>query len=76
MVKPEHKPFHAHRTTSIIALVLLLTSFILLLLVGISLTIIKGIYIIRVYSTAENTGPQTSIATELRFGVWGLCASR
>ncbi|KAF8918190.1 actin cortical patch SUR7/pH-response regulator pali [Mucidula mucida] len=75
MVKPQHRPFHAHRITSLIALVLLFTSFLLLLLVGISLTIIKAIYIIRVYSTADNGQPATSIATELRFGVWGLCAS-
>ncbi|KIY69506.1 hypothetical protein CYLTODRAFT_227288 [Cylindrobasidium torrendii FP15055 ss-10] len=74
MVKPQHLPFYAHRITSLLALTFLLAAFILLLLVGLSLPITKAVYIIRVYSTANNGQPDTSVATELRFGVWGLCA--
>ncbi|KAL0061196.1 hypothetical protein AAF712_012016, partial [Marasmius tenuissimus] len=46
----------------------------LLLLVGLSLTIIKLIYLVRAYSVRTGQ-PATSIATKLRFGVWGVCAS-
>ncbi|KAK0494834.1 actin cortical patch SUR7/pH-response regulator pali [Armillaria luteobubalina] len=74
-MKPHHKPFALYREISIVSLVLLFIAFLLLLLVGISLTIIKAIYLIRVYSTAASDEPVTSIATELRFGVWGVCAT-
>jgi len=73
-VKPHHRPLYAHRTISIIAVVLLLAAFILALLVGISLPIVKSVYILRVYDILTGQ-PVTSIATELRFGVWGFCAS-
>ncbi|KAK0486235.1 hypothetical protein IW261DRAFT_1454450 [Armillaria novae-zelandiae] len=74
-MKPHHRPFALYREISIVSLVLLFIAFLLLLLVGISLTIIKAIYLIRVYSTATSDQPVTSIATELRFGVWGVCAT-
>ncbi|KAK0459105.1 actin cortical patch SUR7/pH-response regulator pali [Desarmillaria tabescens] len=74
-MKPHHRPFAVHRKISIVSLALLFVAFLLLLLVGISLPIIKTIYLIRVYSTAERNQPATSIATELRFGVWGVCAT-
>jgi hypothetical protein len=67
------KPLQAYRIISIIAFTLLLTTCILLLLVGLSLTIIKPIYLINVKSTS-NVSPPTTIATQLRFGVWGVCA--
>ncbi|KAK0226348.1 actin cortical patch SUR7/pH-response regulator pali [Armillaria fumosa] len=74
-MKPHHRPFALYREISIVSLVLLFIAFLLLLLVGISLTIIKAVYLIRVYSTATSDEPVTSIATELRFGVWGVCAT-
>ncbi|KAK0212433.1 actin cortical patch SUR7/pH-response regulator pali [Desarmillaria ectypa] len=74
-MKPHHRPFAVHRKISIVSLALLFVAFLLLLFVGISLSIIKTIYLIRVYSTAPNDQPATSIATELRFGVWGVCAT-
>ncbi|THV06220.1 hypothetical protein K435DRAFT_816053 [Dendrothele bispora CBS 962.96] len=74
MVKEHHKPFKAHRITSIVCLFLLTAAFILLLLVGISLPIVKPVYIMRVFSVVTGQ-PATSLATELRFGVWGVCAT-
>jgi hypothetical protein len=38
------------------------------------LPIVKGVYLLRVQSIVEDQ-PETSTATELRFGVWGVCAS-
>ncbi|KAJ7593748.1 hypothetical protein C8J56DRAFT_1160531 [Mycena floridula] len=73
-MKPHHYPLVAHRKLSTATFILLLTAFALQLLVGLSLTIIKAIYLLRVYSTTTDQ-PKTSIATELRFGVWGVCAS-
>jgi hypothetical protein len=69
------RPLQAYRIVSLIAFTLLVAAFILLLLVGLSLTIIKPIYLILVKS-ALNVQPPTNAATELRFGVWGFCASR
>ncbi|KAJ6584926.1 actin cortical patch SUR7/pH-response regulator pali [Mycena capillaripes] len=74
MVKPHHRPLAAYRLLSYICIGLLFTAFLLSLLVGISLPIIKPIYLLRFYSTRTGQ-PETSIATELRFGVWGVCAS-
>ncbi|KAJ4487222.1 hypothetical protein C8J55DRAFT_507306 [Lentinula edodes] len=71
-MKTEHKPLAAYRRISLICLFLLLAAFVLLLLVGISLPIVHPVYIMRVYATP--TGPATSLDTELRFGVWGVCA--
>lgn len=69
------KPLAGHRVVSSISFALLFIAFLLLLLVSLSLPIIKSIYILSVKSTTTGQ-PRTSIATELRFGVWGLCASR
>ncbi|KAH8827918.1 hypothetical protein DL96DRAFT_1600874 [Flagelloscypha sp. PMI_526] len=73
MVKEEHKPLKEHRLISLICLAFLATSWLMYLLVSISLPIVKAIYLVRVY--AITNVPVTSIATELRFGVWGVCAS-
>jgi len=74
MVKPHHRPLAAYRILSYICIGLLFTAFLLSLLVGLSLPIIKPIYLLRFYSTRTGQ-PVTSIATELRFGVWGACAT-
>lgn len=63
------------RLTTLIAF-LLLASFILLLFVAISLPVFKPIYLLSVHTSAAADQPATSIATELRFGVWGFCATR
>ncbi|KAJ7459817.1 hypothetical protein FB451DRAFT_1563524 [Mycena latifolia] len=74
MVKPHHRPLAAYHVLSWICIGLLFTAFLLSLLVGLSLPIIKPIYLLKFYSTRTGQ-PDTSIATELRFGVWGVCAS-
>ena len=73
-MKDKHRPLAAHRFTSIASVVALLGAFILVLLVALSLPIIKSIYLLTL--KAKTTGPSTSIVTELRFGVWGVCAYR
>ncbi|KAJ7095909.1 hypothetical protein B0H15DRAFT_78171 [Mycena belliarum] len=73
-MKPQHRPLAAYRILSYICIGLLFTAFLLSLLVGLSLPIIKPIYLLRFYSTRAGQ-PNSSIATELRFGVWGVCAS-
>ncbi|KAH7329828.1 SUR7/PalI family-domain-containing protein [Rhizoctonia solani] len=47
-------------------------AWVLLLLVSISLPIIKPIYILEV-DAVTTPSVQTSIATSIRFGVWGMC---
>lgn len=51
---------------------LLFSAWLLLLLVSLSLPIIKTIYILEVKSKAA-LPVQTSVATSIRFGVWGMC---
>ncbi|KAJ3575272.1 hypothetical protein NP233_g1199 [Leucocoprinus birnbaumii] len=67
------RPLQEYRLISAITCFLLFLSFLLLLLVGLSLPIIKPIYLV-VFKSVTNAGPITSVATQLRFGVWGLCA--
>jgi len=74
MVKPHHKPLAKYRILSYICIGLLFTSFLLSLLIALSLPIVKQIYLLRVTSTVQGQ-PATSLATELRFGVWGVCAN-
>lgn len=69
------KPLSGHKVVSSISFTFLFIAFILLLLVSLSLPIIHSIYILSLTSTSIGQ-PQTSLATEINFGVWGLCASR
>ncbi|KAG6920033.1 hypothetical protein DXG01_010101 [Tephrocybe rancida] len=73
-MKAHHRPLARHRFVSSVAFILLFGAFILLLLVAVSLPILKPVYLLSVKSTLTGQVP-TNIATELRFGVWGVCAS-
>lgn len=68
---------HRKRYTVLVvaATLLLLAAFILQLLVALSLPIIKPVYLLAVVSTRTDEIVPTSIATQLRFGVWGYCAT-
>ncbi|KAJ2918544.1 hypothetical protein MD484_g1825, partial [Candolleomyces efflorescens] len=70
----DHRPLLRYRIISGLSCFVLVCTFVLFLLVGLSLPIIKPVYLLVVRSTAPQSVP-TSIATELRFGVWGMCAS-
>ncbi|KAJ6508856.1 hypothetical protein C8R45DRAFT_815802, partial [Mycena sanguinolenta] len=70
-----HKPLAAYQLLSYICIGLLSTASLLSFLVGLSLPIIKQVYLLKLSSTSQGQ-PATSVATELRFGVWGLCANR
>jgi len=62
-----------YRAISSVAVFFLLAAFILLLLVAISLPIIKPIYILALQTTVQVQA--TTVTTQLRFGVWGVCAA-
>lgn len=59
-------------TVRLARLTLFLTVFLLFLLVGLSLPIIKSIIIIKV-SAVNSDDPVSNAITELQFGVWGVC---
>ncbi|GLB37356.1 putative SUR7/PalI family protein [Lyophyllum shimeji] len=73
-MKDHHRPLARHRLVSAVSAIFLVGAFVLLLLVAVSLPILKPVYLLSVKSTVTGQ-PATSIATELRFGVWGVCAS-
>ncbi|KAH9942208.1 uncharacterized protein BXZ73DRAFT_97628 [Epithele typhae] len=68
------RPLARHLVISLTTSVVLLAAFILFLLVGLSLPIIKTIWIFHIKFITDPNDPVTSVATELRFGVWGICA--
>jgi len=53
----------------------LFAAFLLFLLVALSLPIIKSIYVLEISGKTSPTQIESSVATRLRFGVWGFCAS-
>jgi hypothetical protein len=73
-MREHHKPLVRYRTVSLVACCSLFVAFLLFLLVSLSLPIIKTIYILAIRSTNVEDQP-LSIANQLRFGVWGVCAS-
>ena len=60
---------------AIASIVLHFVAFLLLLLVGLSLPIVKSVWFIAVRSETSNK-IDGDISTELRFGIWGVCATR
>ena len=54
---------------------ILLAAFVLYLLPALSLPIIKPVYLLQINFNTAADQPTTSVATNLRFGVWGFCAS-
>ncbi|KAH0589162.1 hypothetical protein H2248_004927 [Termitomyces sp. 'cryptogamus'] len=72
--KEHHRPLASHPVVSLLSSGLLFAAFLLFLLVALSLPIIKPIYILSVKSTLTGQVP-TDVASELRFGVLGMCAT-
>ncbi|KAI0753083.1 hypothetical protein C8Q80DRAFT_491707 [Daedaleopsis nitida] len=68
------RPLRRHLKTSLTTCFFLVVAFVLFLLVGLSLPIIKPIYIFEISFEQSADQPVTSVASTLRFGVWGLCA--
>jgi hypothetical protein len=71
-----HIPFKHHRGISISTFLFLFIAFLLFLLVALSVPIIKTVYLLKVTAIVNPNQPATSIATVLKIGVWGLCATR
>ncbi|KAF8504577.1 SUR7/PalI family-domain-containing protein [Russula emetica] len=53
----------------------LFTAFILFLFIALSLPIIKTVYLLQINGHPSPSLPETSVGTELRFGVWGFCVT-
>ncbi len=68
------RPLARHLGISLATCAVLLASFVLFLLVGLSLPIIKSIYLFTITFAQNPDQPVTSVANQLRLGVWGLCA--
>ncbi|KAI0822232.1 hypothetical protein BC628DRAFT_1293096, partial [Trametes gibbosa] len=68
------RPLARHLGISLATCAVLLASFVLFLLVGLSLPIIKSIYLFTIKFATNPSQPVTSVATQLRLGVWGICA--
>jgi len=69
------KPLQRHRALSIATSVILFVAFLFFLLIALSIPIIKTIYLLDLTATVRPGQPETNIATEVRFGVWGFCAT-
>lgn len=69
------RPLQRHLVVSLLTFAIFLTAFLLFLLVGLSLTITPSIYIMEV-SALNSKNPVSNAATTLKFGVWGVCATR
>lgn len=66
---------HRYRCAAGLCFIALLAAFVLYLLPALSIPIIKPIYLFQINFKTAASQPATSIATNLRFGVWGACAS-
>ncbi|KAI6042755.1 hypothetical protein EDC04DRAFT_2891603 [Pisolithus marmoratus] len=66
------RPLQRHRRIGLVSFAIFFTAFILSLLVGLSLTIIKSIYLIKI-AAVNSVTPASGAATSLLFGVWGVC---
>ena len=71
-----HKTLRRYRVVSVLSAFFLFVAFLLLLLVALSLPVIKPIYLLSLQSTTSLAAQSLSVASELRFGVWGVCAVR
>ena len=70
-----HRPLGEYKWISLAACISLFIAFVLFLLIALSLPLIKTIYLFEINFKSQANQPPTSIATNLRFGVWGFCAS-
>ncbi|TCD60790.1 hypothetical protein EIP91_009519 [Steccherinum ochraceum] len=73
--KHRYRPLAQYKCVSATASLFLLAAFALYLVVALSLPIIKPIYLFVIKFNTQPNQPPTSIATDIRFGVWGFCAS-
>ncbi|KAL4244957.1 pH-response regulator palI/RIM9 [Abortiporus biennis] len=74
-IKVKHRPLAAYYWISLSAFILHFIAFLLFLLVSLSIPIIKSLYLFIIDFKTRPNQPPTTIATDIRFGVWGFCAS-
>jgi len=68
------RPLAKHLGISIATCVFFFIAFLLYLLVALSTPIIKSIYLFSLTFTAEDGDVPSAVATNIQFGVWGVCA--
>ncbi|KZT72303.1 hypothetical protein DAEQUDRAFT_664555 [Daedalea quercina L-15889] len=68
------RPLKKYVEISLAACFLFFSAFLLYLLVALSTPIIKDIFLFRIKFTQEDGTVPSTTATDIRFGVWGLCA--
>ncbi|KAI6116533.1 hypothetical protein EDD16DRAFT_1052687 [Pisolithus croceorrhizus] len=66
------RPLLRHRYIGLASFTIFFAAFLLSLLVGLSLPIIKSIYLVKV-AAVDSVDPTSNAATSLLFGVWGVC---
>ncbi|KAI9511504.1 SUR7/PalI family-domain-containing protein [Russula earlei] len=67
-------PWRNKRYTALTAFCLFSAS-VLLIFIALSLPIIKPVYLLQLDGHPSSLLPETSIGTEIRFGVWGFCVT-
>ena len=72
---PRMHSTHRFHVANVLAVTALVFAFVLYLLPAISLPILKPVYLLRIDFATQPGQPATDVATDLRFGVWGFCAS-
>ena len=75
-IRVKHHHRKRHRFLLIGIAFFLFVAFLLQLLVALSLPIIKPVYLLSLEAVTASNFIPTSVATEIRFGVWGICATR
>lgn len=74
----DHHHHHHHRGRrgfiAVLTALFTLATFVIFLLVALSIPIIKSIWLFTIQAAVNPDAPTTSIATQLRFGIWGICA--
>lgn len=73
--KPRFHSTARYHFTAVLTAIVLFGAFVLYLLPALSLPIIKAIYLLQINFATPANQPATDVATNLRFGVWGFCAS-
>lgn len=66
------RPLQRHRYVGLASFTILFTAFVLSLLVGLSLPIIRSVYLVKI-AAVDSVNPASNVATSLLFGVRGVC---
>ncbi|KAI6034710.1 hypothetical protein BKA83DRAFT_4193676 [Pisolithus microcarpus] len=65
------RPLQRHRYVGLASFTILFTAFVLSLLVGLPLPIVRSVYLVKI-AAVDSVSPASNVATSLLFGVWGI----